>query len=937
MPRTTAPAIVLIAGLVGCVTDDQGVAPPGFAGVAEHPEAAFMSVGGTSEEVWAVGAQPDLLDDAVVLRKRGGEWESIDTGQPHPMWWVHAFEDGPAFIGGGGSTVLRVEGDEIERTPTPPFFGHTIFGLWGASPDDVFAVGGVANREGFIWQYDGDDWTVADLPLDEFPLTDSGELPALFKVWGRASDDVWVVGDLGIVLHYDGDDWTLVDSETTETLFTVYGNEDEVFAVGGNAAGVVLRGDRDGFVQDTPPAAPLLQGLTVDEQDRVWVAGEDGYAARLDGGEWGEVDLGYEAPPQSVHALWSDGEGAIWTAGGEVLSPGLADGSVRASAPQVSAWAPSAPEEPDLSCPDERVDPAPDGTIARRWGEQLLGGVRNDVPNPPVHARNVHHTTVAIFDAWAAYQDQADSVVYTDRYEPESDDDVEIAISYAVYRLLRHRYADSVGVETTFDCYDEFMDVLGLDPDDDRTSGDDPVAVGNRIGEAVIDHYADDGANEAGGFEDPAGWDPVNPIMSVDRPGTNVEDPDLWQQMNLGTAQTQNGLILDDAVQPYIGPHWRDVEPFSLERDPDTGLYSEPMDGVPAVADDRMADEVVDIIERSSHVDVDDGVTMDIGPGALGNNSLGADDGEGHEVNEVTGEPYDSNVVRRGDFARIVAEYWADGPDSETPPGHWLRIGFDVSDALDPEDRIPFDEGDPVDRLAYEAILFLTIGGAVHDAAISAWELKRESLGPRPITLVRWMAEKGQRSDESLPSYDPDGLPLVPDLIELITEESAAPGERHHHLRGYIGEVAVMGWRGEPGDRDGDYTPVEWMRAVDWIPYQRRTFVTPAFPGFTSGHSTFSRSAAEALTRFTGTEFFPGGMREMVYPKNDFLEFEVGPSEEIRLQWATYQDAADQAGQSRIYGGIHIFADDEVGRHNGYIAGNSAADLASELWSGDAE
>lgn len=928
-----AGAFVLTACPVADFTDDEGIEPSSFEGVATHERAAFMSVGGSADEVWAVGAQPDPVEPGVILRYRGGGWESLDSGQEHPMWWVHDFEDGPTFVGGGGATVLEIEGDEATRTETPPFFGHTVFGLWGASPDDLWAVGGVANREGFAWHYDGDAWSVSDLPAD-LPRAADGEIPALFKVWGRSPDDVWAVGDLGTVLHYDGDGWSLVPAETNDTLFTVYGNEDEVFAVGGLAEGVVLRGDEDGLQDDTPSGAPLLQGLTVDDRDRVWTAGADGYAARLERGQWREIDLGYERAPQSVHALWSNERGEIFTAGGTVISPSLDDGSVRASAGDVPRWEPPEPEEPDLSCPEERIDPEPNATIARRWMEQLLGGVRHDLPDPPVHARNIFHASVAMFDAWAAYQEDAEGVVYREQHEPAGDD-VDTAISYAAYRVLEHRYADAVGAETTLDCYDEFMAVLGLDPDDEDTGGGDGTGVGNTVGVAVIEEFSDDGANEAEGYADPEEWEPVNPIMQVDRPGTNVSDPDLWQQLNLGTAETQNGIILDESVQPYLGSHWRDVAPFAITRDPDTGLYSDPMGDYPSVDDSEMADWVLDIIERSAHLDIGDGEVVDIGPGSLGDNSLGADDGEGYDENPVTGEPYEPNEVLRGDFARVIAEFWADGPDSETPPGHWIRIGMEVSDELEAEDLVPFDEGEPVDRLAWDAAMFLTVGGAVHDAAISAWELKRESLGPRPVTLVRWMAEQGQRSDSDLPSYDPDGLPLEPGLVEVITEESAAPGERHHHLRWYIGEIALWGWRGEPGDRYEDYTPLGWMRAKDWMPYQRRTFVTPAFPGFTSGHSTFSRAAAEALTEFTGSPYFPGGLREFVAKEDEYLEFERGPSEDIHLQWASYQDAADQAGQSRIYGGIHIFPDDEVGRHAGYEVGHVAADRAREYWFGD--
>ena len=228
--------------------------------------------------------------------------------------------------------------------------------------------------------------------------------------------------------------------------------------------------------------------------------------------------------------------------------------------------------------------------------------------------------------------------------------------------------------------------------------------------------------------------------------------------------------------------------------------------------------------------------------------------------------------------------------------------------------------------------MYLTLGGAVHDAAITAWGLKRAHLGPRPITLVRYAAAKGQSSDPQKPAYDPDGLLLEDGYVELITDASSAPGQRHHHLRWWKGQIAVRAWMGEPGDRKNENGPVGWMRGVEWLPYQRRTFVTPAFPGFVSGHSTFSRAAAEVLAVYTGSTFFPGGLAEFSTKAGDYLVFENGPSADWTLQWATYFDAADQAGQSRIYGGIHIRQDDSVGRKLGSQVGVEALAKAKLLF-----
>jgi hypothetical protein len=932
--RRLSGALVLFV-LAGCQC---GLPQVEFTRVVRHPDAALMSVGGTGpDDVWLVGAQPAANAAPFVLHGDGTSWTPIETGQVHDLWWVHAFRDGPAYLVGSGASFIRIDDGVVTRLPAPGFAGLTAFGTWGPAPDDMWAVGGHAGRAGFVWRSDGVTVRDEPIPLD-VPRSPDGELGALLKVWGRSANDVWIVGGVGTILHWNGSAFSVVPSATTETLFTVHGDADEVVIVGGSANGILLRGGLDGLRVDTPPGAPLLQGVVKDGQGNIWVAGSNGFAAgQPKGGAWETVDLGFgEIKPASVHALWEDGEGGITAVGGNVLSPALDDG-VAVSTVTSSPYSPPVPVVPDPVCPDEAIDPKPEGSIARRWREQLLNAIRRDVPNPPVHARNLLHTSMAIWDAWAAWDPAVHGVV-TDVDVNAADVAAarETAISYAAYRVLRHRYANSQGAGISRACFDDFMAVLGLDPEDTHVTGEDPIAIGNRVGLAVIDGFLDDGANEENGYKDTTGWTPTNPVMVVDRPGTNLTDPNVWQQLNLALAETQNGIILDETVQPYIGPHWRNVTPFAMDRDPDTGLYSEPGD-FPSVDDERLIGEVVDVIEKTASLDIDDGVLIDISPSAIGNNTLGENDGTGHAQNPFAGSPYPPNLVKRGDFTRVVAEMWADGPKSETPPGHWLKIAHEISDTMEELGLplTPYGEGEPVDRLAWDVAIGLAVTGATHDAAVAAWELKRAGLGPRPISLVRYFAGKGQRSDPLMPSYDPEGLPLKPGVIEVITPASSAPGERHFHLRHFVGELAVRSWPGEPGDRANVHTPFVWMRALDWIPYQRRTFVTPAFPGFVSGHSTFSRAAAEALTAFTDSPFFPGGLGEFVAPKDGYLIFENGPSEDLRLQWATYFDAADQSGQSRILGGIHIFSDDTMGRRIGSTVGLGAVAKAKALWDGE--
>jgi hypothetical protein len=143
--------------------------------------------------------------------------------------------------------------------------------------------------------------------------------------------------------------------------------------------------------------------------------------------------------------------------------------------------------------------------------------------------------------------------------------------------------------------------------------------------------------------------------------------------------------------------------------------------------------------------------------------------------------------------------------------------------------------------------------------------------------------------------------------------------------------LVLKGWSGQPTNPATQIGGVRWIEAADWAPYQKKTFVTPAFPGYVSGHSTFSRAAAEVLAAMTGSPFFPGGLG--IY-RIASLAFEAGPTQPVELQWATYFDAADQAGLSRLWGGIHVSVDDLTGRRLGSYCGQSAWALARQYFDG---
>jgi len=939
----TAGALAATALVLGC-GDNRGPNAHWQVVGSKFHEAVLAVAGASESNVWVVGA--DLGAGPLVLHYDGSAWTRLRTGSSGSLWWAHAFPDGTVFMSGAQSTILMsTDGATFKRMPTPGLASYTVFGVWGRSPTDMYAVGSVSGRNGFVWHYDGTRW--ADVQVHaSLPLAAHCNAPGFFKVWGDQGGQVYVVGDHGVLLREDGTgDFEPVDTGTDGTMFTVSGTGDRAVVVGGANSGEILEvpvGQSATAVG--PSGAPLLQGVALDAKGHGWATGFGGTILERSDGRWRAVDTGLTVPDiESLHAVWIDPAGGAWAVGGNVLSTKLDQGAILHWGPTQVATADAAANTasgqgtttPGATCPADQVDPEPTGSIARRWNEQNLGAIRRDIPRPGVHARNLYHTAAAAWDAWAAYDTTVDGVFSTERATAtDVDAPRDEAISYAMYRVLVQRYQNAVGGTVSVACFRAFMTRLGYDPDDSNAVGSTPRALGNRIGTAVIQATIGDGANEAGNYADTTGYQPVNRPLIVDQSGVDLVDPNHWQELNLAVAETQHGIVTPAGVQTYIGSTWANVTPFALTRAPADALYVDP-GPVPHWDQPEMQDWIRDLLEHSAALDHTDGRMIDISPGAFGNNTLGTNDGHGRSLNPITGQPYAPNVVPYGDFTRVLGEFWADGPRSETPPGHWFVIANTVGDSPSTSHML-FGSGPVLDRLAWDVHVYLALGGAVHDAAIAAWEVKRAYTAMRPISTVRYLAQLGQSSEPTASDFNPRGLPLEPNLVERVTMASSAMGQRHEALRACVGELAIRTWRGEPGDRLHEVGGVGWLRAVDWLPYQRRTFVTPAFPGFTSGHSTFSRAAAEVLAAITGSPLFPGGLGEFVAPKGEYLVFEDGPSVDVRLQWATYYDAADQAGISRIYGGIHIQPDDFAGRRVGSKVGIRAVTRAKTFFDGTA-
>jgi hypothetical protein len=453
---------------------------------------------------------------------------------------------------------------------------------------------------------------------------------------------------------------------------------------------------------------------------------------------------------------------------------------------------PTAPAEPTHARATPLEAHASENAVLR-WNEALLDAVSAGVLGPPMVARALAVVHTAIYDAWSAYDDVAmgtrlGSALRRPSAERTAANKQE-SISFAAYRALVDLFP---GQEARFRAQ---MAALGYDPDDTTTDPTRPAGVGNIAAQAMLDFCHSDGANQLGDLhpsgEPYADYTGYHPRNSWDR----VEDPNSWQPLRVPTG---TGFT----VQRFIAPHWNRVIPFALTsadqfRPPPPALFPH----------GRYRAQAEELIRMSATL---------------------------------------------SDREKAISEYWADGPNTVLPPGHWLLFGRHVS----------LRDGHTLDD---DVQLFFILANAVFDAGIAAWDAKIHYDYVRPVTAIRYL-----KAGKKIRAW-------------------AGPG---------LGTRVVDGG--------------------DWVPYQPATFPTPPFSEYVSGHSTFSAAGAEVLRRFTGSDAF--GLSVVIEPGT--LVVEPGaPATAVTLHWPTFSAAADEAGISRRYGGIHFRDGDLAGRAMGRAVG----------------
>jgi hypothetical protein len=317
--RRMATCLAPAALAAGCPAPDR---EDGWQVVHEGLPGALLSVWGESAtDVWAVGADARDGTGPLVLHFDGEEWERLETGRSGgDLWWVFGVPGGPIYMGGDGGVILSYAEGYFRLMETPGT--QTVFGIWGASQDAVWAVGGASDAAGgFAWVRDGDAFVEQSGVPDDIQTG-----AALWKIFGRSADDAWIVGSNGAALHWDGEALSTGDTGVGSSLFTVHAHDGRYVAVGGLASGIIVENEGDGWENRTPDPPPMgLSGVTLGPQDTGVAVGFYGGVWLRDAAGWHAEDPGLGLP-QNLHGCWIDEEGGLWAVGGQTLAAPFTDG-----------------------------------------------------------------------------------------------------------------------------------------------------------------------------------------------------------------------------------------------------------------------------------------------------------------------------------------------------------------------------------------------------------------------------------------------------------------------------------------------------------------------------------------------------------------------------------------------------------------------------------
>lgn len=439
--------------------------------------------------------------------------------------------------------------------------------------------------------------------------------------------------------------------------------------------------------------------------------------------------------------------------------------------------------------------------LAIQWNQLILDAIKCTRTSPPLAARALAMVHTAMFDAWSVYDEKAVSTctamyikILNDDCRP---DNIRKAFSYAAYRVLMSLFYCTLPPKKK-NVFRDFMCSLNYNPDDTSIDIVSPQGIGNLVARMVIEYRDGDFANEHATLNDPCwsdytGYQPVN---TWDK----VNDLDHWQPLR---SENPPGEF---KVQQFLVPHWGLVKPFALN------------------------------------------YNWEFRPGPPYKKHMSQFKEQAKEIINIS-----AGLTEK---QKAIAEYWADGAGTYTPPGHWCEIAQFVAEC---------QKYDDVDCIK----MYFALCNALLDSSIACWECKRQYDSARPVTVI-------------------------------------------HEL--YMGKD-IEAWGGPNKGK-------QVIKGEKWMSY----IPTPPFPEQVSGHSTFSASAATILECFTGSDNFGGCT--LVEKGSSTIEKGTTPKQDITLEWASFSEAAEQAGLSRMLGGIHFAKANIEGQQMGKKIGVACWDKA---------
>ncbi|MEM9191908.1 MAG: hypothetical protein AAGF12_22235 [Myxococcota bacterium] len=318
-----------LTGLAGC-SDDSPATDAGTEGGTIDPWAPQLSAtedtgwllsvwGPSPDDLYAVGGRFSAPSEGEAVRFDGTSWTPVDFGMPVPLLnWVYGFGPNDVTVVGDDGAVLHWDGARWTRQSAPT--DEQLWGVWGAAPNDLWAVGGrgFPDSEATILRFDGTEWTRFETPM----LMRAG-VRAFFKVWGTSADNLYIVGQNGVVLHWNGSELVEELVGTAEDLISLWGTgPDRIAAVGGRGNGVVATWNGTEWHSERLSPLPGLNGVWMRSPDVIHAVGIEGAVARIDFESRTYIeDLIEEFPSRhGFHAVFGDSASNLHAVGGNLAA-----------------------------------------------------------------------------------------------------------------------------------------------------------------------------------------------------------------------------------------------------------------------------------------------------------------------------------------------------------------------------------------------------------------------------------------------------------------------------------------------------------------------------------------------------------------------------------------------------------------------------------------